>query len=118
MAGRKRGHHWLVQVPTALAEALAVGPHKLDVHVVDGADPVIDVLGRSFVVHWSDSPAGGPIVANAEQLRRQARAVARRAVPIIVVPFMSPAGRRACEAAGLSWFDLSGNAGSSPAACE
>ncbi|MAQ95628.1 MAG: hypothetical protein CMM84_19140 [Rhodothermaceae bacterium] len=32
------------------------------------------------------------------------------AVRIVVVPFMSPAGRERCEASGVSWIDLSGNA--------
>jgi hypothetical protein len=33
-----------------------------------------------------------------------------RAVSLLAVPFMGPAAKRACERAGLSWFDLSGNA--------
>lgn len=32
------------------------------------------------------------------------------AFPLVVVPFMSPGGRERCEAAGVSWVDLSGNA--------
>lgn len=31
-------------------------------------------------------------------------------LPVVAVPYMSPSGRERCEAAGVSWFDLSGNA--------
>ena len=31
-------------------------------------------------------------------------------IPLLVVPYMSPAGRRRCTAAALDWLDLSGNA--------
>jgi hypothetical protein len=35
----------------------------------------------------------------------------KAAVPVVVVPFMGEMGRRLCQAAaGVSWFDLSGNA--------
>ena len=33
-----------------------------------------------------------------------------QAVPLLVVPFMGPAGRRLCADEACSWFDLSGNA--------
>ncbi len=33
-----------------------------------------------------------------------------RALPLVVVPFMGETGRRLCEAANVSWVDLSGNA--------
>jgi hypothetical protein len=40
----------------------------------------------------------------------RARAGAKTAVPVIVVPFMGPGGRECCEREGIGWIDLCGNA--------
>lgn len=45
-----------------------------------------------------------------EQVRATALRIGKRAVPVIAVPFMAEGGRRICEEAKISWFDLSGNA--------
>ncbi len=34
----------------------------------------------------------------------------KRAIPVVAVPFMGPAGRARCEEANVGWLDLSGNA--------
>jgi len=44
------------------------------------------------------------------QTRALALAVSKSAVPVLVVPFMGEVGRQLCGEAGVSWFDLSGNA--------
>jgi hypothetical protein len=46
----------------------------------------------------------------ARQARQHAAKVGKRALPVVAVPFMGPAGRARCEEAGVGWFDLSGNA--------
>jgi hypothetical protein len=34
----------------------------------------------------------------------------KRATPLVAVPYMGPSGKDACDRAGVSWFDFSGNA--------
>ena len=51
----------------------------------------------------------GAIVEGVSAAKLLAKKVGKRAIPLVVVPFMSDVGRRACEDAGVSWFDLSGN---------
>lgn len=70
--------------------------------VRDGDVTLVLELKRLAEPAW----LGGAI----EQVRAAARNVGRKAVPVIVVPFMAEGGRRSCEASNVSWFDLSGNA--------
>jgi hypothetical protein len=76
-----------------------------------GADLVVRVGPRPVlaieVKVTSDSTSIAPIVA---QARHSAARVGKAAVPVVVVPFMGEVGRRVCAQAGVSWFDLSGNA--------
>lgn len=79
-----------------------------------GADIGADILvrvGRPVlaveVKVTSDSASIAPIVA---QARESASRIGKAAVPVVVVPFMGEVGRRLCKQAGVSWFDLSGNA--------
>jgi hypothetical protein len=74
------------------------------------ADAVIELAGARFIVAWKSSGAAAPVSAAVEQVRRCASAVGRRAIPLVAVPFMGPAGRRRCEEADVAWLDLSGNA--------
>ncbi len=55
----------------------------------------------------SDSASIAPMVA---QAGHNASRIGKAAVPVVVVPFMGEVGRRLCEQAAVSWFDLSGNA--------
>ncbi len=101
------------QVGARLAELL--GAAKSDVRMrldrrAPEADAVIELAGATFVVEYKGSGATAPISAAIEQVQRYASAVGRRAIPLIVVPFMGPVGRRRCEEAQVAWFDLSGNA--------
>jgi hypothetical protein len=59
-----------------------------------------------FVAEVQSDGGVNAVRKGAEQLRQSGDAV-----PILVVPYMSASGRRRCEDAGLSWMDLSGNAG-------
>ena len=103
----------LRQVAARLAALLdAAGS---DVHVrqdlrAPEADAVIKLAGATFVVEYRGSGATAPISAAIEQVQRSASAVGRRAIPLVVVPFMGPVGRRRCEEAQVAWLDLSGNA--------
>jgi hypothetical protein len=52
----------------------------------------------------------GPVAARAEVASLRARGLPKRAIPLVVVPYMGESGRHACEAARVPWMDLSGNA--------
>lgn len=99
------------KVPGTLAGLLGVDPAELDVRVDDasGADLVI-TAGPTFLIEVNKSTGAAPIGAAVEQLQKCAARLRRRAVPLVVVPFMGEVGRKVCEAAGVGWLDLSGNA--------
>jgi hypothetical protein len=103
----------LRQVGARLAEFL--GAAKPDVRIsqeprAPRADAVIELAGATFVVEYKGSGATAPVSAAIEQVQRSASTVGRRAIPLVVVPFMGPVGRRRCEEAQIAWLDLSGNA--------
>jgi len=101
-----------------VAEVPAVLAALLDVRVEEvgskqshtGADLVVSAAGQTFVVEVSGAAAAGPVAAHAGHVAEVAKRVRRRAIPLLAVPFMTEAGRRACEAARVPWFDFSGNA--------
>jgi len=67
-------------------------------------------LGTIFVLAMSRSTAVAPMAAAVRKLRQQSHGFDGQAVPIMVVPFMGDAGKRACLEEQVGWFDLSGNA--------
>lgn len=66
-----------------------------------------DVHDREWYFAFKSSGTPGLVARAAEALRRS---VPAEAIPILVVPFMTPAGTRAASELRLSWIDLSGNA--------
>lgn len=74
------------------------------------ADAVIEIAGATFVVEYKSSGSTAPVSAAIEQVRRLASSIGSDAIPLVVVPFMGPVGRRRCEDADVAWLDLSGNA--------
>ncbi len=103
----------LRQVAMRLAEFLGATPSDLRTRQhrrAPEADAVIDLAGSTFVVAWKASGAAAPVSAALEQARRWAASVGRRAIPLVAVPFMGPAGRQRCQEADVAWLDLSGNA--------
>ena len=70
----------------------------------------LSVAGHRFCVEEPSSSGPGPIAESAEKAKVSAKSAGKRAIPLVVVPFMSELGKRACDEAGVSWFDLSGNA--------
>ena len=67
----------------------------------------LSVAGRLLSVEWA--PSASPTVVQ-ERIERLARRSKKRAIPVLVVPFMSDSGRAVCAEARMNWFDLSGNA--------
>jgi len=76
----------------------------------DGADFVVRDGPTTLVIEVKRLAEPGWLAGAIEQVRVAARRVARTAVPVIAVPFMAEGGKRLCQQAAVSWFDLSGNA--------
>ena len=102
----------VARAPAALAALLDVPEEKVESRYDDasGGALVVSAAGQTFVVEVLGVATAGPVAAHAEHVAEAARKLRRRAIPLVAVPFMSEAGRRACEAARVHWFDLSGNA--------
>ena len=76
----------------------------------DGPDLVVR-FGRSVLAIEAKVTVGSASMAPFVQKAREvALAVSKTAIPVVVVPFMGEVGRQLCNEAGVSWFDLSGNA--------
>ena len=99
-------------VPATLAALLDVP--EAEVHVrakgSNGCALVASVAGQTFAVEVSRASAAGPVAAHAERAAEAATALGERAIPVVAVPFMGESGKQACQRAGASWFDFSGNA--------
>lgn len=70
-------------------------------------DLMLDAAGRRWLIEAKTSSSPGIVARAAEQL---AALTFEDAIPVLVVPFMTPAGVKAAADRGLSWIDLSGNA--------
>ena len=112
MGARPSEKQLVAQAPAALVALLDVPEEKVESRYDDasGEALVISAAGQRFVVEVLAAATAGPVAAHAEHVAEAARKLRRRAIPLVAVPFMSEAGRRACEAARVPWFDLSGNA--------
>src|SRR5262245_36531035 len=73
------------------------------------ADLVIETRGGTLVIEVKKTRTSGLLPGVIHQVQSYA-AKFRRAVPVVVVPFMTDLGKKLCADAGVSWFDLSGNA--------
>jgi len=75
-----------------------------------GADLVVEEGDLRLVVELKWSADAASIGAAANQVKRYAAGLGRRTIPVVATSFMGDVGRRICDDAGTSWFDLSGNA--------
>lgn len=103
---------FISRLPEAMAGLLAVPQDQIQVEVgtSGGVDAVITAVGQTFAVEVTEAASAGPVNAHAERAARAAKALRKRAIPLVAVPFMGPSGKDACERAGVSWLDFSGNA--------
>ena len=95
----------------ALLEAWLPGQVKVEHLDGDaGGDLVVRDGRMTLVVEVKRLADPGWLRGAFEQVREAARRVGRNVVPVVAVPFMGEGGRRLCQEAEMSWFDLCGNA--------
>jgi hypothetical protein len=85
-------------------------PH-FRVEVVKGRaapDLLVEDGALKLVVEFKANAEAASVSGAVAQAKRYAEG--RQVVPIVATPFMGDVGKRICAEAGISWFDLSGNA--------
>jgi hypothetical protein len=112
MGTRSKDERLAAQVSAALARLLDIEPKAVSARSngVSSADLVATAAGQTFVVEWTKTASAAPVAAATKKAAQRAKALRKRAIPIVAVPFMGEAGRRVCQEAGVAWLDLSGNA--------
>lgn len=95
-----------------MAGLLAVAPDQIQVEMsaTGDVDAVVKAAGQTFAVELTEAASAGPVAVHAERAASAAKALRKRAIPVVAVPYMGPSGKDACERAGVSWLDFSGNA--------
>ena len=73
-------------------------------------DATVGIAGRTFVIEWKRAGSLAAVAGAVEHLKRYPRSERSGTIALVAVPYMGEAGKRHCEAAGVSWLDLSGNA--------
>jgi len=76
----------------------------------DGPDLTVELGTVRLVVEMKSPATAASIGAAVQQVKKYAAHGGRRSVPVVATSFMGEAGKRLCDNAGVSWFDLSGNA--------
>lgn len=97
------------RLPAVLASLFDLPDEQVGVEGSDGVDLELHAGRRHWVAEVKASSSPGAVAAAAEQLRSVV-AGPGQVMPLLVVPYMTPAGARAAAAKGLDWIDLSGNA--------
>jgi hypothetical protein len=100
------------RLPEVMADLLAVPESEVRVRASASGDvdAVVTAVGQTFAVELTEAASAGPVAAHAERVASAAKALRKRTIPLVAVPFMGPSGKDACERAGVSWLDFSGNA--------
>jgi hypothetical protein len=100
------------RLPEVMAGLLAVPRDQVKVEMSSSGDvdAVVTALGQTFAVELTEAASAGPVAVHAARAAGAAKALRKRAIPVVAVPYMGPSGKDACERAGVSWLDFSGNA--------
>ena len=101
-------------VPT-LAELLGVSASAIEIRMKDQdlgrADLMFQIGETLLLVEYKSSASLSAIAAAAESLRAYAASHSGSSVvPLVVIPFLGPAGRKYCQEVGVNCIDMSGNA--------
>lgn len=110
---RVSGVSQAVAMPQVLAELLGVRPEAVvneRLSRESRADTIVRAGSHKFVVEFKASSDRGAVSLAARRAREEAASRRGRWIAAVVVPYMGAAGAQACRDAGVSWFDLSGNA--------
>lgn len=112
MSDRDEQQRLVSRVQAALSVLLAVPEDEVRVRTPasDTTHLVVSTAGKTFAVQVVAASAAGILTFHAERAAQAAKSLGKRSIPLLAVPFMGDAGRQACERAGVSWFDFSGNA--------
>lgn len=97
--------HWLECEETQLRSSEILR----EAEDVGRIDAVIEIRQTKFLMEYKRSGKVSSVATGIDQLER-AGAVFEKEAKVLVVPYMFNLGRERCEAAGISWLDLSGNA--------
>ncbi|MDA8024939.1 MAG: type IV toxin-antitoxin system AbiEi family antitoxin [Actinomycetota bacterium] len=96
------------RLPRLLAELL--DDDRINIESAERNQPIdfiaFDEHGHRWLIEVKSSGGPGQITSAAQQLRALQD---KRAIPLLVVPFMSSAGAQAADREQLNWIDLSGN---------
>jgi hypothetical protein len=102
------------EVPAAIARLLDVAEHDVKVEARPGPDVGVDLFvkaaGHTFAVEVLGAASPGVVANHARSIASVPQRLRRKVTPVLAVPYMTDAGRHACEQASIPWFDLSGNA--------
>ena len=108
----------LEEIPRRLAELLGLPPGKVRTRPEtrrgtgkEEVDLVLDAGAHRFVAEFKADGTAAPISAAVRAVRALAGKLGKKAIPMVVTPFMGEVGRQLCAESGVSWMDLSGNAG-------
>lgn len=112
MAPAALENHLISRLSGTIADLLALPQDRIQLQTGASreADAVVKALGQTFVVELTEAGSAGPVAVHAQQAVKAAKALGKRVIPVVAVPYMGPSGKVACERAGVSWFDFSGNA--------
>lgn len=102
-------------VPQRLAALLAISPDTLRVKKeITAPESDVDLLishGRQlFAIACKGNGDAASMAAATRKIRHYVAQRKKKAIPLVVVPYMGNVGRRVCAEEGVSWFDFSGNA--------
>lgn len=104
----QRSHSIPPKAVAALSQALEL--KKESIHQPKREPGIVNADAWTFVMRWASAGVAGPVAFAAEAARQRAVQLGNGVIPLVAAPFMGPAGRERCEAAGVAWLDLSGNA--------
>ncbi|MBN2565136.1 MAG: hypothetical protein JXB46_05450 [Candidatus Eisenbacteria bacterium] len=96
-----------------LAGHLDAAPSEFAARILPGVGRGISIFAlgtRVFACLEKPSSSSLVVLGAVRQLKATLDITGPGVVPLLVVPFMGPAGQRICAESGVSWFDLSGNA--------
>jgi len=105
------------EVPQRLADLLALPKTKVRVErePAPGSEAgQVDLIAHAgahiFVIECKAGGDAAPVAIAARKVKQFEQHFRRKAIPLVAVPYMGDVGRHICEAEGVSWLDLSGNA--------